>query len=185
MTSVRVPQSATRKTVLGVVLVLLTVLGGGMAPRAHAAGSRAAAPVTTSDVAYHLAAQLLSGPRAGSTIAGQVSGTMDSTGMLTATLTLASGRSAHVKGMLAAQATLTVAGKAANMTLSGSTLDRKAGIWGGMVALGASTNAGTWTLTPEITDRRLQLRRQERGWKHRQAGPGRAADAATDGRWLG
>ena len=59
------------------------------------------------------------------------------------------------------------------MTLSGSTLDRKASIWGGMVALGASTNAGTWALTPEVTTVGFSFGGKSGRGKHGQAGPGR------------
>ncbi len=176
MISIRKASSATRSAVLCFTLVIATIFGSGVAPRTFAAGSRAAAAstaraavVTTNPVNYHLVAQLLSGARAGATIAGQVSGMLDSTGILTATLTLASGASAKVKGtgiltstltlasggstkakgMLVAPAKIIIAGNAANMTLSGGTLNKMAGIWGGMVAMGMTANVGSWTLTPE------------------------------------
>ncbi len=149
MISVRLASSVTRKTVLGVGLICATILAGGVAPHTFAASTQADT-VTTSPVAYHLAAQLLSGPSAGSTVAGQVSGTLDSTGILTATLTLANGLTSAVNGTAGATATFNVKGKAGNMTLTGALLNKKAGVWGGMVALGTSTNAGVWTFTPEI-----------------------------------
>jgi hypothetical protein len=136
----------TRRTVLGFALVGLTILGGGITPRALAAPA-AAVPVTTSAVSYHLAAQLLSGANAGSTLAGQVNGTLDSTGILTATLTLTSvsGLTAAVSGTIGASAKLTVKGKAGNLTLSGKDLNASAGVWGGSVG----SNAGSWLLTAE------------------------------------
>lgn len=156
MISIRKASSATRSTVLCFTLGIATIFGSGIAPRVFVVGSRAAAAstaraavVTTNPVNYHLVAQLLSGASAGSTIAGQVSGMLDSTGVLTATLTLASGASAKVTGKLVTPAKIVVAGKAANMTLSGGALNKTAGIWGGMVAMGMTTNVGSWTLTPE------------------------------------
>jgi hypothetical protein len=91
----------------------------------------------------------VSGTGAGPTIAGQVAGTLDSTGILTATLTLASGATAKVSGTLAAPAKLTVKGKVANLTLSGKLLDKKAGVWGGFVEETAGGSAGSWVLAPE------------------------------------
>lgn len=146
MISVRLPSSVTRKTVLGLVLVGATVLSGGIAPRAFASSASAAA-VTTSTVAYHLSAQMLSGADAGSTVVGQVNGTLDSTGILTATLTLTSlgNPTASFNGTLASAAKLTVKSKTSSMTLTGKALNQKAGIWGGVIGM----DGGSWTLTPE------------------------------------
>jgi hypothetical protein len=78
-----------------------------------------------------------------------VSGNLDSTGLLTATLTLASGLTATVNGTTTSPTKLTVKGKAANLTLTGGVLNKTVGIWGGTVAQGMTMNAGTWTLTTE------------------------------------
>jgi hypothetical protein len=140
--------------VLGCVLVLGTLVGGSVTQHTYAAHGHAvsaakpAAAVTTAAVTYHLAAQVVSGMGAGS-IEGQVSGMLDSTGVLTATLTLANNTTASVKGTITTSAQLAVKGKAANATLSGKILNQKAGTWGGMVATTANANAGSWVLTPE------------------------------------
>ncbi len=150
MISVRLPSSVMRKTILGFVLVCATILGGSIAPRTFASSSQAA--VTESPVAFHLAAQLLAGPSAGAMVAGQVAGTINSTGLLTATLTLASGATSTVSGTAADTAQLAVKGKAGTMSLTGKLLNKMSGVWGGMVALGANTSAGSWALTPETQE---------------------------------
>jgi hypothetical protein len=152
MTGVRTHSSMTRRTVLGFVLVLGTILGGSHVQRTDAASARghAAAAVTTSNVTYHLAAQVVSSPISGS-VEGQVSGTLDSTGILTATLTLASGLTSKVNGTVSGVAHLTVKGIAGNITLSGKVLNKMAGTWGGSVASGTNMSAGSWVLTPETT----------------------------------
>lgn len=148
MISVRVSSSVTRRIVLSLVLVSFTILGGAGVPSTFASGARATA-VTTNPVIFHLAAQLLSGPSAGATVAGQVNGVLDSTGLLTATLTIANGLTSSVTGTAGTTAHFTVKGKAGTMSLTGALLNKMAGTWGGMVAVGTSANAGSWTLTPE------------------------------------
>jgi hypothetical protein len=149
MIGVRTHSSMARRTVLGFVLVFGTIVGGSHTLRTEAASASShSAAVTTTDVAYHLAAQVVSGPGSAS-IQGQVAGTLDSTGLLTATLTLANGLTGKVTGTVAGPAKLTIKGKAANLTLSGKALNKMAGTWGGTVATGASANAGSWVLTPE------------------------------------
>jgi hypothetical protein len=147
MVHVRTHSPMAWRIMLGCVLIVGIVVGGSVTPHTFAAGSRAA--VTTSTVAYHLAAQVVSGPTAGSMIAGQVSGTLDSTGMLTATLTLTNGATSTVTGTLAAPAQITIKGSAGNLTLSGSLLNKKAGIWGGMITQAAGGDTGSWMLIPE------------------------------------
>ncbi len=155
MIGVRTHSSMTRRTVLGCVLVLGTLVGGSVTQNTYAAHGHAvsaAKPAATAfavnPVTYHLAAQVVSGMGAGS-IEGQVSGNLDTTGILTATLTLANSATASVKGTVTTTANLTVKGKAANATLTGNVLNKKTGTWGGMVATAANATAGSWVLTPE------------------------------------
>ncbi len=154
MIGVRTHLSTARRTVLGCILVLGTLIGGSVTQSTYAAPGHAvsaakpAAAATVTAVTYHLAAQVVSGTGAGS-IEGQVSGNLDSTGILTATLTLADNTTASVKGTITTAAQLTVKGKAANATLTGKALNKKAGTWGGAVAVAANANAGSWVLTPE------------------------------------
>jgi hypothetical protein len=154
MIGVRTHSSMARRTVLGCVLVLGTLIGGDLTQNTYAAPGRAvsaakpAAAVTVAAVTYHLAAQVVSGMGTGS-IEGQVSGNLDSTGILTATLTLANNTTASVKGTITSTAQLTVKGKAATATLTGNVLNKKAGTWGGTVATSANPTAGSWVLTPE------------------------------------
>jgi hypothetical protein len=138
-----------QRTILCLVLVIGTFIGCSVAPRTFAAASNAATAVTANPVAYHITAQLVSGPTAGTTIQGQVSGMLNSTGLLTATLTLTNGMESTVKGTVSSAAHITVVGKAGNLTLTGKALNQKSGVWGGAVAQGMSMNAGIWTLTPE------------------------------------
>jgi hypothetical protein len=144
-----------RRTVLGCVLVLGTLIGGSVTQNTYAAHGQAvsaAKPAATAfavnPVTYHLAAQVVSGTSAGS-IEGQVSGNLDTTGILTATLTLADNTTASVKGTITTTAGLTLKGKAATASLSGKVLNKKAGTWGGTVATLANPTAGSWVLTPE------------------------------------
>jgi len=122
----------------------------GAAGSQHAlAAQTQAAAVTTSTVAYHLAAQFVVGPSAGTAIAGQVSGTLDSTGILTATLTLNNGLTSTVNGTVGASASLSLKGKAGTASLTGKLLSAKSGIVGGTLAQAGTADAGSWVLTPE------------------------------------
>jgi hypothetical protein len=155
MIGVRTHSSPARRAVLGCVLVLGTLIGGGLTQNTYAARGQAVSasrPAATAfavnPVTYHFAAQVVSGTGTGS-IEGQVSGNLDTTGILTATLTLANNTTASVKGTVTSTAQLTVKGKAANATLTGNVLNKKAGTWGGTVATTANPTVGSWVLTPE------------------------------------
>jgi hypothetical protein len=152
---------ALRATLPGVVLILAILIAGALAPRANAApnrtqgaSARAADTPAPVNVTYHLQAQLVQGSSAGSSVAGQVSGQMDSTGVLTATLTITTGFTATVTGTFTGTGTiapthLVVKGNAGSMSLDGHAVSTAKGQWGGAIAQGGQTIAGSWILTPE------------------------------------
>lgn len=117
------------------------------------ASSRIAADVVTQmPVSYHLDAQFTQGLRAGNALGGQVSGTVDSMGALTATLTVASGITWTVMGTItgtvaAAPVNLKVSGGAGTITLTGR--HTRYGQWVGAIHQGQNTQVGSWMLTPE------------------------------------
>ena len=76
-----------------------TLCVGLPALRGHSARARGrAADPTTSAVAYNLDVQFVDGPMAGRALDAGVVGTLDSTGLLTATLTAPSGSTSTVMG---------------------------------------------------------------------------------------
>lgn len=185
MIGVRTHSSMARRTALGFVLLFGTIIGGSYAQRTDAARAtiHSAAAVTTSDVAYHLSTQVVSGPGSAS-IQGQVAGTLDSTGLLTGTLTLATGLTSVVTGSVAGPAKLAIKGKAGNLTLSGRALDKMAGTWGGTVANGMVTNAGSWLLTPETQAVSFSLGgKSSMGSKHKLALAGQLSLMLTADGW--
>jgi hypothetical protein len=133
-----------------------------LVPNAHAASRQAsharshvAAAAPPVSVTYHFQAQLVQGMSAGSTVVGQITGMMASTGALSAaTLTTTTGITATVTGTFTgtdkmAPTAIVVKGKAGNMTLNGHSIGMGAIQWGGTIAQGSSTNAGSWLMTPE------------------------------------
>jgi hypothetical protein len=159
------------------VLVLATALALAVAPPA-AAHSRVAAAVTTTSVSYRFDAQLVSGPHAGTSLHGWLSGTLDSTGLFTATLVtdvlspLTPGCAPHVdfgpacalpptanvgghiqgKGA-SSSALLTATGKGWTWLLAGSAVG--GGSWAGTLT-GGSAYLGSWTLTPHVSTLSIQ-----------------------------
>jgi hypothetical protein len=130
--------------------------------------------VTTKSVSYRFDAQLVQGSYAGSSVQGWLSGTLDSTGILTATITtdvltpLKAGCApyvdfgpacglppeANVSGKIAgsgasASVTLTATGKGWTWTLAGGAAGAS-GAWAGTLSRG-SAPLGTWMLTPQPT----------------------------------
>jgi len=146
----------SRRALLGIAFILATLLTGAFAPRTNAARATArpadvAAPVA---VTYHFGAQMVQGRAAGSTMSGQLSGTMDYTSALTATLTMTTGITATVTGAFTsttslAPTSLVVRGKGLAMTLDGHAFSRKSGQFGGAIAIGGTSGVGSWVLTPE------------------------------------
>jgi hypothetical protein len=177
-----------RKTALGIVLVLGTAIVSAMAPQAIASRRVAAAPPPPVAVTYHLQAQFVTGPIAGNTLAGQVSGMLDSTGLLTATLTATSGATATVMGTItgtvpSAPVHLTMAGKAGTMTLTGA-LTWKAGPYGGTIQQTELPDVGTWLLMPETTPLSIDFGgKSGKGSRHRVALTGTLALSATPDGW--
>jgi len=136
---------------LGGALVIASVVGLSSAvPRvsAHARLAAAAVPVS---VAYHLTGLFTTGPRAGNVMDAAVAGSLDSSGVLTATLTTTSGVTATVNGTLSTATngvTLTVRGAAANMTLTGSSTGT-ARRFAGSIGQSGLASVGVWIFTPE------------------------------------
>ncbi len=173
MTSILNRRRLLRATISGGLLALTLALS--IAPRAQArTGVGALTPVTTMPISYRFDGVLTAGSHAGAVLHGWLSGTQDSTGVLTATLTtdvlprLTAGCGPHVDfgpvcllpatanvgGHImgtgpAASAALTVTGNGWTWVFAGSA-NGAARAWAGAVMQG-SANLGTWTLTPEIT----------------------------------
>ena len=119
--------------------------------RAASAQVQHDASPTSASVAYHLTALFTGGARAGKTLEGAVAGTLDSTGVLTATITMWSGATSAITGTLSTAgsgATLTVSGKALTAALTG-TASGKAGAFAGSMSQAGSSSAGSWLLVPE------------------------------------
>jgi len=165
------------KTLPTTVLILATAIALAVAPQVSAS-SRAAA-VTTASVSYRFDAQLVTGTYAGSTLHGWLSGSLDSTGLLTATLVTdvlgpmqagcaphvdfgpacalppTANVSGHVLGKGASSsALLTAAGKGWRWLLAGAAVG-PAGRWAGTLTKG-SAYMGTWSLTPQTTTLSIQ-----------------------------
>jgi hypothetical protein len=160
------------------VLVLASALALAIAPPVSAR-THVAAAVTTTSVSYRFDAQLVAGAYAGSTLHGWLSGSLDSTGLLTATLTtdllapLKAGCAAyvdfgpacglpptanvrgHVLGKGAtSSALLSAAGKGWTWLLAGAAVGT-AGRWAGTLTRG-SAYMGTWSLTPQVATLSIQ-----------------------------
>lgn len=171
------------RTLLPIASSILLVVGVAMpltvARSVHAA-TRTAAPVTTSSVSFRFDAQVVYGASAGKMIHGWISGSMDSTGVLTATLTadgltpLTPGcaphgdfgpacglpASANVSGKTmgsgaSAVATFRAVGKGWTWVLAGGAVGT-AGAWAGTLTQG-SAYVGTWSLTPQTTAVHIDL----------------------------
>jgi hypothetical protein len=157
MTRTRTQHHFPPRVVPGVILVLTLAASLVLAPATHAS-SRVAA-VTTSSIAYRLSGQL------GSTsLAGWVSGTEDSTGIITATLTLADPTtlapvSENLNGMITgkgASAMVVLAVTPMSGSKGGAVWSMAGGAtstpgqWAGTITKG-STNAGAWLLTPQTS----------------------------------
>jgi hypothetical protein len=158
----------------GILLVLALLPPFAAVPSTHAS-SKVAAAVTTAPVSYRFDAQLVSGDKAGSTVYGMLGGNLDSTGVLTATLTTNSvlapikagcaayidfgpqcglPPTANVRGNVGGRvATLTAVGKGWTWVLAGS-LAGKDG-WTGTLTQG-SAFIGTWSLKPIMTNLSIQ-----------------------------
>jgi hypothetical protein len=170
-----------RTTVSGSLLVLALTLTLSVAPHAQArVGAAAAAPVTTTAISYRFDGVLTAGAHAGAALHGWLSGTQDSTGVLTATLTtdvlprLSAGCAPHVDfgpacglpptanvggrivgaGPVATTA-LTAKGLGWTWVLAGSA-GGATSTWAGTLLQG-SANVGTWTLTPQTTTIHIDL----------------------------
>jgi len=160
---------ALPKAVPSTFLVLVMALSCAATPAAQARGT-AAAPVTTTAVTYLLDTQLVHGPTGATGVHGWLSGTLNSTGLLTATLTsgelspLTAGcapyvdfgpacglpASANVTGNVTdGVAALIAKGKGWTWVLAGAT-SSLAGSWAGTLTQGNS-GVGSWALTPATT----------------------------------
>jgi len=151
-----VTQRRVAKTVPGVFLVLALLLAMPAAPSAQAI-SRVAV-VTTTNIAYQVSGQLGSTP-----LAGWLSGTRDSTGIVTATLTTADATTSApmvemVSGWIVGSgssalvllAVTPMAGsRGSTWTMSGGATGT-AGQWAGAVTKG-SAPVGSWVLTPQTS----------------------------------
>ncbi len=158
-------------TVPGILLILSMAITFTVAPSAHAANQSSAA-VTTASVSYRFDAQIVQGVKAGTPVHGWLSGSLDSTGVLTATLTatgltpLRPGCAAHqdfgpacglpasanVNGKTtgrgsSAIATFVAIGKGWTWILAGGAAGA-IGQWTGTLTQG-SAYVGTWSLTPQ------------------------------------
>lgn len=165
-------ERSLRTTVAGVLIGLVMMAAITVAPSAQAAGAKrsVATPVTTTAISFRLDAQVIHG----AAVHGWLSGSMDSTGVLTATLTAAglpplqAGCAPHVEfgpacGLPASanvtghvigsgpssSATLVAVGNGWTWILAGSAVG-SAGQWAGTLTQG-TTYAGTWSLTPQTT----------------------------------
>ncbi len=155
MSPVSLSVSAPRiqRAALGIALMFCATLAVLGAPHVAARTRIAVAPASVA-VAYHLAVLLTQGPGLPGVpdgeLDGQVGGTLDSAGMLTATLIATNGATATVTGSLSDTlmgATLTVRGAAGALTLSGHGAGR--GGYGGSVEQAGLSSVGSWLLTPE------------------------------------
>jgi hypothetical protein len=154
---------SVRTTVSSCLLVVAAVIVLALAPSAQAT-SRAHAAVTTITVAYSLSGQV-----GGTPLQGWLNGTQDSTGLLTATVTIADpvtdapvtanangrivgkGSSAAVLIAVTPMAGSTMAmGNGATMTMAGGPVG-KAGQWAGAIIQGSAT-VGAWLLTPQTSN---------------------------------
>lgn len=132
-------------------LVIASVVGLSSAVLRVSAQARLATAVAPVSVAYHLTALFTTGPRAGNAMDAAVAGSLDSSGVLTATLTAMSGATATVQGMLSTATngvTLTVRGAAANMALTGSSIG-KAKRFAGSIGQSGLASVGVWLFIPE------------------------------------
>ncbi len=132
-------------------LVIASVIGLSSAVPRVSAQARLATAVAPVSVAYHLTALFTTGPTAGNAMDAAVVGSLDSSGVLTATLTAMSGATATVQGTLSTATngvTLTVRGAAANMTLAGSSTG-KAKRFAGSIGQSSLASVGVWLFTPE------------------------------------
>jgi len=170
-----------RTTVSGGLLVLVMTLTLAVAPHAQArARAAAAAPVTITPISYRFDGVLTAGAHVGAVLHGWLSGTQDSTGVLTATLTtdvlprLSAGcapyvdfgpacglpPTANVGGHIvgtgpAATTALTAKGLGWTWVLAGSA-GGATSAWAGAVLQGSAT-VGTWTLTPQTATIHIDL----------------------------
>jgi hypothetical protein len=153
-----------RRILLGAPLIVCVALAPLLAP--HVAARSRPVDVTSATVAYHLTALFTSGPTAGNILEGGISGTLDSTGVLTATLTATTGTTATVTGAVSdtvAGAILTVQGAAAHLTLSGRATGA-GGDLGGTITQNGNGPLGSWLLTPEtVTHSYAFVGRVDRG----------------------
>jgi len=156
-----------RATSSGVLLVLTIVLALVAAP-AVGASSKSAAAVTTMSVAYSLGGQM-----GGAALAGWLSGSQDSTGILTATLTVADpttdapvtadvsgrivGTGSHAIVLLAVtpSAGSRMMGGSSGMVMAGTAVG-KIGQWAGTITQG-STYVGSWMLTPQTSNVHIDM----------------------------
>jgi len=146
--SVETKRRISRHTIVGAIVLLCSLFL--LAPSALAQG-RAADAKAPSPVAYHLTVLVAQGRHAGTTVEGQVSGTLDSTGILTATLTATNGATATVMGTLStAGMTVSVQGKAGMFDLRGAYAH---GRYSGTVGPAGGEMIGAWILAPELTAR--------------------------------
>ncbi len=139
-----------RRTLAVVCLSLCAVLLPSTDHGAQARGR--VADVTTLAVAYNLDVQFVDGSMAGRILDAGVVGTLDSTGLLTATLTAPSGLTSTVTGAISAMSPtiLTVQGKAGSFIMGGKYIAKR-GLYGGVIPLSDGTPAGTWLLVPAPT----------------------------------
>lgn len=158
-------------TVPGILLVLAMAITITVAPSARAA-NRSSAAVTTAAISYRFDAQIVHGAKAGTPVHGWLSGSLDSTGLLTATLT-ATGLTPLTPGCAAHQEFGPACGLPAAANVSGKTTGRGSsaiatfvangkgwtwilaggavgtiGQWSGTLTQG-SAYVGTWSLTPQ------------------------------------
>lgn len=165
---------APRKIVPGMILAVAMGLSLAATPAAHAT-IKTAAPVTTSSVTYLLEAQVVGAARAATIVHGWVSGSLDSAGLLTATVT--SGQlvpltpgcapyadfappcvlpaSANLAGNVTRNvAALTAKGKGWSWVLAGG--PGATGSWAGTLTQGGA-GVGSWALTPATTTIHMEL----------------------------
>ena len=135
------------------VLPLLIIGAGSVAARDPGRGQADAAAQA---VAYHLT--LVGGLAQPSAVEGQVSGMLDSQGVLTATLTTTDGLTTTVRGTLAPTGgvTLTMQWRGTGWTLSGRMAASGRGS-GSITMAAASGSAGAWLLAPELVSRTFSL----------------------------
>jgi len=142
--------SSLKQAIRTAFCVTALTIGVTLAPavtRHVSAEAGRAAPVTTSQASYHVHLSYVAGPLAGRTIDAGVMGSLDSTGLFTATLMATTGATSTVMGSLGGSTKLAVAGKAIKVTLAGKPTSGSQ--YSGFIMGSNNQPLATWIMTPE------------------------------------